>query len=167
MPINVCTGPKSEHCSSTLNPLPEQRLQKAQTALAKALPVHSTKSNPDGSLLRDVHHHIRMCNEVLKGVLQAHNNIQELFSRLKWPLPSLHCSNAHGRDIKQTLTMHLIKWGLSTVSLSVLTQRVDSSVANLHQASDGCFVMRLQDLIIAPQLLSLCQDICNCKRYYK
>lgn len=120
MATSVCGETKSKHRSSTLNPLPEQRQQKAQTALAKALLVPSTKSNPDGSLRRDVHHHVRMCNEVLRGVLQAHNTVQELFSRLKWPLPSLHCSNAHGRDIKQTLTMHLIKWGLSTLSLSVL-----------------------------------------------
>lgn len=70
----------------------------------------------------DIHHLIRMCSEVLKGVLQSHNTVQELFSRLKWPRSSLHCCNAHGRDIKQTLTLHLIKWGLSTVSLSVLTQ---------------------------------------------
>lgn len=120
MPISICRGTKSEH--RFLNPLPEQRLQKAQTALAKALLVLSTKNNPDGSLLRDIHHLIRMCSEVLEEVLQSHNTVLELFSQLKWPRSSLHCSNAHGHDIKQTLTMHLIKWGLSTVSLRVLTQ---------------------------------------------
>lgn len=39
-------------------------------------------------------------------------------------------------------------------------------VDNSHWARDGWFVMRLQDLVIALQLLSLCQDICSCKRYY-
>lgn len=164
MPIRIFRGTESEHCLSTLNPLPEQRLQKAQTALAKALLVHSTKSNPHSSLFRDAHHHIRMCNEALEGVLQAHSAVQELFSQLKWPFPHF---TVHERDIEQILTMHLIKWELSTVSLSVLTLSVDSSVANSHPASNGCFVMRLQDLIIAPQLLPLCQDICNCKRYYQ
>lgn len=118
MPIRICRGTKSKH--RFLNPLAEQRLQKAQTGLAKALLVLSTRNNPDGSLLRGIHHLIRMCSEVLEGVLQSHNTVLELFSRLKWPRSSLHCSNAHGRDIKQTLTMHLIKWGLSTVSLHVL-----------------------------------------------
>lgn len=121
MPISICRGTKSEHCSFILNPLPEQRLWKAQTASAEALLVLSTKNNPNGSLLRDIHHLIRLCSEVLKGVLQSHNTVQELFSRLKWPRSSLHCRNAHRHDIKQTLTMHLIKWGLSTVSLSALT----------------------------------------------
>lgn len=91
MPIGVCRGTakKSEHHSSALNPLPRQRVQKSQTTLAKALLVCFSKSSPDGSLLRDVHHRIRMCNEVLKRVLQAHDTVQELFSRLKWPLPAL------------------------------------------------------------------------------
>lgn len=135
MPISICRGTKSEHHSFILNPLPEQRLHKTQTALTETLLVLCTKTNPDASLLRDIYHLVRMCSEVLKGVFQSHNTVQELFSCLKWPRSSLHCHNAHGRDIKQTLTMHLIKWGLSTVSLSVLTLWI--LVANSHQASDG------------------------------
>lgn len=80
MPTNICRGTKSKHCLFILNPLPEQRLQKAHTALAEVLLVLSTKNNPDGSLLRDTQHLIRMCSEVLEGALQSHNTVQELLS---------------------------------------------------------------------------------------
>lgn len=63
--------------------------------------------------------------------------------------------------------MHLIKWDRSTVPLRVLMQGVEFSMANSHQVSKGCFVMRFQDLITAPQLLDVCQDICSCERYYR
>lgn len=79
----------------------------AQRALTKVLLVLSTESNPDDLLLKGGHLHIRTCSEGLKGFLQTYNTVQELFSQLKQPLPSLHCSNAHGHDIKQALTMPL------------------------------------------------------------
>lgn len=72
----------------------------AQRALTKVLLVLSAESNPDGLLLKGLHHHIRTYSEGLKGFLQTHNTVQELFSQ---PFPHFTAVMLTGMTLNKLL----------------------------------------------------------------